>query len=239
MENEEQIAGRRVAERAAEAKLIDRGERRRVDRVVPIRRDLRVLEHATASPHHVVAVYLDVLQQLEVVRGPADRHAHLGARLGEPAVLDEDPLELPKDDLEHVSPGREWDARDELGHVGVDHLCAPAPREGDAVVTVDHEIRLTEPDRNDRREAAVGERALERAQPVAAEGMKRAEVARKRAGAAVCADNRVERNRADAEVAAPERPQPPLDLVELEQAIATAIPQPLHPEVNRTSPHRS
>jgi hypothetical protein len=53
----------------------------------------------------------------------------------------------------------------------------PAPREGGAVVTVDHEVRLAELDRDDRREGAVGERGLERAQPVAAEGVQRAEVA--------------------------------------------------------------
>ena len=173
----------------------------------------------------MVAVHLDVLQQLEVVRGPADRDAHAGARLGKPAVLEEDPLELPEDDLEHVRPGRERDARDELGHVGVDHLCASAPREGGAVVTVDHEVRLAELDRHDRREGAVGERALERAHPVAAEGVKRAEVAGERAGAAIGADERVERDRADAQVPAPERLQSPLDLVELEQALAAARPQ--------------
>ena len=44
-------------------------------------------------------------------------------------------------------------------------ICASAPREGGAVVTVDHEVRLTELDRDDRREATVGERFLERAQP--------------------------------------------------------------------------
>ena len=172
----------------------------------------------------MVPVHLDVLQQLEVVRGPAHRDAHAGARLRKPAVLEEDPLELPEDDLEHVRSGRERDARDQLGHVGVDHLCASAPREGGAVVTVDHEVRLTELDRDDRREAAVGERALERAQPVAAEGVQRAEVAGERAGAAVRADERVERDRADAEVPAPERLQSPLDLVELEQAVAADGP---------------
>jgi len=106
----------------------------------------------------VVAVHVDVLQQLEVVGRLAYRDARAGARLGKPAVLEEDPLELPEDDLEHVRPARGPDARDELGHVGVDHLCATAPREGGAVVTVDHEVRLTELDRHDRREAAVGER---------------------------------------------------------------------------------
>ena len=180
-------------------------------------------------------MHLDVLQQLEVVRGPAHRDAHAGARLGKPAVLEEDPLELPDDDLEHVRPGRERDARDELGHVGVDHLCASAPREGGAVVTVDHEVRLTELDRNDRREGAVGERALERAQPVAAEGVKRAEVAGERAGAAISADERIERDLANAQVPAPERLQSPLDLVEFEQAVAAAGPQSLHHEVKRTT----
>jgi hypothetical protein len=133
-----------------------------------------------------------------------------------------------------MSAPAERDARDELGHVGVDHLCASTPREGGAVVTVDHEVRLTELDRNDRREGAVGERALERAQSVAAEGVKRAEVAGERAGAAICADERVERDLADAQVLAPERLQSPLDLVELEQPVAAASPQSLHLELKRT-----
>jgi hypothetical protein len=51
------------------------------------------------------------------------------------------------------------------------------------MVTVDDEVRLAELDYDDRREGAFGERGLERAQPVAAEGVKRAEVASKRAGA--------------------------------------------------------
>jgi hypothetical protein len=103
------------------------------------------------------------------------------------------------------------------------------------VVTVDHEVRLTELDRHDRRERAVGERGLERAQPVAAQGVKRAEVAGERAGAAICADERIERDRADAHVPAPERLQSPLDFVELEQAVAAAGPQSLHLEVKRTT----
>ena len=103
------------------------------------------------------------------------------------------------------------------------------------MVTVDHEVRLTELDRNDRREAAVGERALERAQPVAAEGVKRPKVAGERAGAAISADERVERDLADTQVPAPERLQSPLDLVELEQAVAATGLQPLHLEVKRTT----
>ena len=98
------------------------------------------------------------------------------------------------------------------------------------MVTVDHEVRLTELDRDDRREGAVGERRLERAQPVAAEGVQWAEVAGERAGAAIGADERGDRDRPDAQVAAPERPQSPLDLVELEQALAAARPQSLHLE---------
>src|SRR3712207_7498630 len=57
---------------------------------------------------------------------------------------------------------RERDECDELGDVGVDHLCASAAREGGAVVTVDHEVRLAELDRDDWRKGAAGERALER-----------------------------------------------------------------------------
>ena len=65
--------------------------------------------------------------------------------------------------------------------------------------------------------------------------MKRAEVAGERAGAAVCADERVERDLADAQIPAPERLQSPLDLVELEQAVAAAGLQSRHLEVNRTT----
>ena len=67
------------------------------------------------------------------------------------------------------------------------------------MVTVDDEVRLAELDRDDRREGDFGERALERAQAVAAEGEKRTEVAGERAGAAISADKRVERNLADAQ----------------------------------------
>ena len=109
------------------------------------------------------------------------------------------------------------------------------PREGGAVVTVDHEVSLAELDGDDRRERAVGERALERAQPVAAEGVERAEVAGERGGAAVRADERVERDRTDAEVPAPERLQSPLDLVELEQALVATGSRSLHLEVKSTS----
>jgi hypothetical protein len=162
VENDEQIPGRRVPVQAAGAQAVDRGERRRVDRVVPVRRD-------------------------------------------------------------------------ELGHVGVDHLCASAACDGGAVVTVDHEVRLAELDRDDRREGAVGERAFERAQPVAPEGVKRAEVAGERAGAAVCSNERVKRDLADAQVPAPERLQSPLDLVELEQPVAGAAPQSPHLQVQRNN----
>jgi hypothetical protein len=65
--------------------------------------------------------------------------------------------------------------------------------------------------------------------------VKRAEVAGERAGAAICADERVERDLADAQVPAPEWLQSPLDLVELEQGVAAAGPQSLHLEVKRTT----
>jgi hypothetical protein len=108
------------------------------------------------------------------------------------------------------------------------------------VVTVDHEVRLAELDRDDRWEGAVGERALERANPVAAEGVERAEVAGERAGAAVRADERVERDRTDAQVPAPEWLQSPLDLVELEQAVAAAAgPQSRHLEGKRITGRRA
>src|SRR3954453_14904521 len=113
------------------------------------------------SAHPVIAVHLDVLQQLEIVRRLADRDAKAGTRLRETAVLEEDALELAEDDVEHVRPGREWDAGDQLGHVCVDHLRARAPRKSDAVMAVDNEVRLPQLHRHDRRKRAVGERALE------------------------------------------------------------------------------
>jgi hypothetical protein len=86
--------------------------------------------------------------------------------------------------------------------------------------------------------STVAERLLERAEPVTAEGVERAEVARERAGAAIRADEGVERNRPDARVAAPERLQPRLDLVQLEQLFATAAPEPLHLAAKRITPVR-
>ena len=65
--------------------------------------------------------------------------------------------------------------------------------------------------------------------------MERAEVAGERVGTAVCADERVERDLADAQVPAPERLQSPLDLVELEEALAATDPESLHLEVKRTT----
>ena len=88
-----------------------------------------------------------------------------------------------------------------------------APRKSDAVVTVDHEVRTPELDGHDRRERAVGERLLERAEAVSAEGVKRAEVARECIRAAVRPYERIERNRANSQVASTERFQSPLDLV--------------------------
>jgi hypothetical protein len=160
-------------------------------------------------------------------------------RLGEAAVLEEDSLELAEDDVEHVRVCREGDARDELGHVGIDHLGALAPRECGAVVTVDHEVRLAELHGDDRWEAHVGESTLQRAHPVAAEGVQRTEIACERACAAVRADERVERDRPDTQVPASERLHSPLDVVELEEALAAAGPQSLHLEVSvqqRSSP---
>ena len=58
-----------------------------------------------------------------------------------------------------------------------------------------------------------------------------AKVARERTGAAIRADERVEPDLANAQVAAPERLQLLLDLVEFEQAIVAAGPSSLHLEV--------
>jgi hypothetical protein len=79
------------------------------------------------------------------------------------------------------------------------------------MVAVDHEVRLAELHRDDRRKGPVGERALEGAHPVAAEAVEWAKIARERAGAAVGPDEGVERDGADTEVSAPERLQSPLD----------------------------
>src|SRR5689334_18387646 len=92
------------------------------------------------------------------------------------------------------------------------------------MVAVDHEVRLAELHRDDRRVAAVAECAPERAEPVAAESVQRPEVARERVRAAVRADECVERDRPDSEIPAPKRLQPPLDVVELEQPLCGAGP---------------
>ena len=70
------------------------------------------------------------------------------------------------------------------------------------MVAVDHEVRLAELDRDDRREAAVRERALERAQSVAAEVVPRFEVARERRRSPFGAHDVVERNGAQPDIAA-------------------------------------
>src|SRR6476469_10018460 len=220
MENEKQVTRRRVAIVATETQSIECCERRRVYRVVPIRRDLSVLDHVPASPHQVVTVDLNVLQQLEVVSGTTDRDAHPGTRGDEPTVLEEDPLELPQDDVEHVRAGGKRNARNKLGHVTVDRGLPIATRERDSMVTVDHEVRLAELDRNDGWKGAVGVRASERAQPVTAERVQRPEVAGERVGATVRSDECVERDLANAQVTATERLQPPLDVGELEQTAA-------------------
>jgi hypothetical protein len=68
--------------------------------------------------------------------------------------------------------------------------------------------------------------------------VERAELARERAASAVGADERVERDRADAEVPAPERLQPLLDLVELEEAVAAAGLSPFIPRASVQRPLR-
>ena len=89
-----------------------------------------------------------------------------GRASASPLSSRKDPLELPENDLEHVRAGRERDARDSSVTSASISSAPRAPREAGAVVTVDHEVRLTELDRHDRREAAVRKRVLERAEPV-------------------------------------------------------------------------
>src|SRR3712207_2629018 len=51
VEDEEEVAGRRVGVRTREVETFDRDHRRCVRRLVPVRRDLGVLEQATAPAH--------------------------------------------------------------------------------------------------------------------------------------------------------------------------------------------
>src|SRR6478752_3739576 len=118
------------------------------------------------------------------------------------------------------APAGKRNARNQLGHVAVDRGLPIATRERDSMVTVDHEVRLAELDRNDRWKGAVGVGASERAQPVTAERVQRPEVAGERVGATVRSDECVERDLANAQVTTAERLQPPLDVGELEQTAA-------------------
>jgi hypothetical protein len=92
------------------------------------------------------------------------------------------------------------------------------------MVAIDNEVGLTQLDCHDWREGALGEGFLERAHPVAAEGVQRAKVAGEGAGAPVRSDEGVERYLTDTEIAAPERLQSFLDLDQLEQTFAAASP---------------
>src|SRR3712207_1072532 len=224
MQHEEEICVRHISILLAEPIAIDDADDRGVDAVVPVSRDLDLFQDSTLLAHEVKAVDLEVLEQLEVERRPTRRHTHSPPSLGEAALFEEDALELSEDDLEQVRSGRQRNGGHELGDVGIDRLLAISACERDAVVTVDHEVGISELHRDDRWKAAVGKRALERAQAVAAERLPRLEPTRERAAAAIRADDVLDRNDADAEITARERLEPSLDILEVEKVAVGGSP---------------
>jgi hypothetical protein len=101
MEQQEEIRLRCVPVALAETVSLDGADGRLVDVVEPVARDLGFSEDAAALTHEVVAVDLKVLEQLEVDRRPAGREPHTASRFRKPALLEEHPLELAENDLEH------------------------------------------------------------------------------------------------------------------------------------------
>ena len=186
----------------------------RKDVLVPVGCDVLLRQHAPVVTHEVVAVDLQVFQQLEIQRRTARRESDAGTRLRQAAVFQEDPLQLPQDDLDHVGSGRKRYTRDELRHIGVDHLATVLPRKCNAVVPVDDEVHVAELDGDDRREVAARKRCCECTDPVATRFVSRYELPRKRRLAPFGADDVGQRDRLDAERAAADRREPALDVAQ-------------------------
>ncbi len=199
VKHQEEICAWHVPVVPTETVTVDRSDDRRVDPLVPVGSDFRFPEGSVLLAHQVVAVDLEIFEQLEIDGWPARGEAHAVARSGKAALLEEYPLELAQDDVDHVRPGRERDAGDELSDVSVDGLAAILPRERDAMVAVDNEVRVSELDGDNRRESPVRKRGCKRAQTVAAERVPRLELARERRDSALGAKDVLERDRANAE----------------------------------------
>src|SRR3712207_2955675 len=197
MQHEEEICVRHISILLAEPIAIDDADDRGVDAVVPVSRDLDLFQDSTLLAHEVKAVDLEVLEQLEVERRPTRRHTHSPPSLGEAALFEEDALELSEDDFEQVRSGRQRNGGHELGDVGIDGRLAVAACERYTVVTIDHEVGVSELHLDDRWKAAIGKRTLERAQESPAERLPRLEPTRGRAAPTIRPDNVLNGNNAD------------------------------------------
>jgi hypothetical protein len=162
-------------------------------------------------------VELDRLEELDVADRPAEAHAELRVDLAEAALLHEDALLLGMDELDDVRIRGKVPARLELRHLGVDGLQLELAGDGNAMVAVDHEVRVAELVGDDGREGRVGECPLDLLPAVAEAGSPRLEIAVEVAPAAVRPDDLLHRDRSETHVAPRERPQTPGGLVEREE----------------------
>ena len=100
---------------------------------------------------------MDAVEHLAVASGRAEREAHVGRNLAETALLHEDPELLAVSELVRIGVGAELPERAQLRDLGVDGLHPDPAGDGDTMVAVQHEVRVTELADHDRREVPVGE----------------------------------------------------------------------------------
>src|SRR5215208_7769499 len=113
----------------------------------------------------------------------------------------------------------------ELDDLGVDRLHPPLAGDRDSVVAVDDEVGVAQLVDRDRREAALGEGALDVPPAQADLGPARKEVAVEVAAPAVGADDLRDGDPLQPEVPAGERLESPRRLVEWEELARAASPQ--------------
>src|SRR5919106_2669736 len=116
---EEQVALVGPGEQALVPDGLQRGP---VHPVVPIRGDLLGREDLPALLHHVVAMDLDQLEELDVSLGAAELDPGLGASPLEAALLHEHPLLLLHDELGDVGTGGQWPPSPQPGDFRVDEV---------------------------------------------------------------------------------------------------------------------
>ena len=164
---------------------------------------------------------LDGLEKLDVADRPAEADPDLGMDLAEPARVDEDPLLLGVDELDHVGVRRKVPAGPELRDLGVDRLHPALARDRDPMVAVDDEVGVPELVDDDRGEGRVGEGPFEPLPPFAEVRAPRVELSVEVATAAVGADDLAQGDRPQPDVAARKRAQAPGRLVERQELART------------------